>query len=381
MRITGLRLDHFRNYLWLEFAPGPGLNVIYGANGAGKTNLLEAVYCLSHGFSFRAGRDADLPTRGQAGFTLRAEVEGSHAVWIQVDYREGQGRRWTAGGDASSRREAAGLLPTVLFAPEDLEIVAGQPQARRRFMDQLCSQVVPGYARWLSRYARVVTQRNELLREAQTRRLTGTLLEAWDEEMSELGGRLWAARWSVLVKFRPLLAEAYAGLGRQRAELVWNAALEQPPPEDGRLSPALWQAALMDQLRAKRRQEIVQGVTVCGPHRDAVALLVDGGDVRQYGSRGEQRSMALALRLGQLLLLHTEHGAEPVLLLDDVFSELDENRREALARRVPEGAQAFLTCTRPAWLPRWVGRTARYFCVDAGTVDYRGEDGVPPSHS
>lgn len=380
MHVTRVFISSFRNYARLDLFPVSGVNVFYGPNGSGKTNLLESLFCLSAGYSHRTGREADLIQHGQDGFTLRAELQGGGAGWVQVQYERERGRQWRAAGGSSSRHEMGVLFPVVLFAPEDLDLASGQPAARRRFLDQLCAQLVPSYHRWLTTYARVLVQRNELLREAQARHLSGQLLEAWDEELGELGGKLWGARQAILKRFNVFLAEQYSSLAGESAALKWWPALDGVGgAADGEGEAATWGALLQEQLGRNRREEIRQGATLRGPHRDILSFETGDEDVRQFGSRGQQRGVVLAARLAQQQLLRDHHGTDPVLLLDDVFAELDAGRRQTLLRGIPQGAQVFLTCTQPATLPIWSARRARYFRVGDGTVTDEGEDSVPPT--
>lgn len=379
--MTRLYLSRFRNFTSLELEPGSGLNILYGPNGSGKTNILEALYFLSVGRSYRTAREADLVTWGGEGFTVRADLRGTGSPWLKACYQAGQGCTLSIPASATSSRHAAVILPAVLFAPEDLELAGGQPGVRRRFLDELAGQLVPGYHQTLSRYGRVVTQRNELLREAQARHLRGELLEAWDEEMASLAGRLWSARHRVLAGFNLLLEKCYRELGRGEALLAWAPALAEVPDGPGRGDPGAWERSLRAELGARRREEVRYGVTLAGPHRDSLWFTATSREVRQYGSRGEQRSVALGARLAQFLLLRERLGCEPILLLDDVFAELDEERRLAVTGRVPESAQAFLTCVSPAVLPPWPGKRARYLRVADGTVVPEGDDSVPPSRA
>ncbi|MEW6398674.1 MAG: DNA replication/repair protein RecF [Bacillota bacterium] len=381
MQVTRLFLSSFRNFAALELQPGPGINIFYGANGAGKTNLLEALYFLSAGRSHRTPHDADLLTRGGAEFIIRADLRGTVAPWLRATYQPQRGCVISTPEAAAPARTAALILPLVLFAPEDLELASGQPALRRRFLDQVAGQVQPAYQKVLGRYARALEQRNELLREAQARHLRGELLEAWDEEMGELAGQLWSARSQVLDALNPLLERCYRDLAEGAAAMAWVPALTEIPDSAGSADPVVWERSLRQELARRRREEIRYGVTLAGPHRDSVWFTVDGREVRQYGSRGEQRSVALAARLAQFALLRQRVGAEPVLLLDDVFAELDQRRQQSLTAGLPASTQVFLTCVAPDRLPSWPGRVAHYFRVAEGQVSARGEDEVPPGRS
>ncbi|MEW6547281.1 MAG: DNA replication/repair protein RecF [Bacillota bacterium] len=378
VQVTRLFLSSFRNFVALELEPGPGLNVLYGPNGAGKTNLIEAMYFLSTGRSYRTPRDGDLVAWGKDAFTIRADLRGTGTAWLKASYQAQRGCTLSIPESATSARTAASILPLVLFAPEDLELASGQPSVRRRFVDELAAQLIPGYQRTLARYGRVLMQRNELLREAQARHLHGDLLEAWDEEMGDLAGRLWSARHQVLAAFNPLLEKCYRDLGEGGAALAWVPALSDIPPVDGSSDPRAWERSLREELVRRRREEVRYGITLAGPHRDSLWFTVRGREVRQYGSRGEQRSVVLAARLAQFALLGERLGCQPVLLMDDVFAELDERRQRALTTGLPDSAQAFLTCVRPDRLPPWPGRSAHYFRVMAGNVQPQGVDAIPP---
>lgn len=341
MRITRLRLNQYRNYSALDLAPHSGINVLVGDNAQGKTNAIEAVFLCAFGRSHRTSRDGDLIRSGQPGGYVGAEltssVTGSHQIEIKL--RAGERKRLLIDRQPAARLgELMGVLNVVMFAPEDLALVKGGPGERRRFLDMELSQCKPAYFYALQQYNAALRQRNALLKSPPGTIRPG-MLEMWDVQLAALGAQIMEARRGFVERLYAIAKELHTRLSGGREELglayVPNVAFEAGQELTGCLEEALCISA---------QEDIKRGFTTAGPHRDDMAIYIGDVDVRAFGSQGQQRTAALSIKLSELALLQEEKGEAPVLLLDDVLSELDPSRQRFLMESV-EGCQCFLTCT------------------------------------
>ncbi len=340
MRVERLWLTDFRSYQSAELVPAPdGLTVITGANGAGKTNLLEAVGYLATLRSFRGAPGDALVRVGAASAVVRAEGHReARALLIEAELRPtGRDRVQVNRQPLRRTRDLLGALQVTVFSPDDLELVKGGPAERRRYLDDLLVALHPRHDATQSEVDRVLRQRNALLKSTLGRGRPGAevlvTLDVWDAKLAEAGETLVTARRGLTEALGPPAAEAYGRLtGLPEAmgagvELAYQAS---------------WSGSLAEALLAAREDDLRRGLTTVGPHRDEVELRVDGLPARTHASQGEQRSAALALRLAGHRLVTGRVGSAPVLLLDDVFSELDPERSVALLEHLPPG-QALLT--------------------------------------
>jgi len=363
MRLTHLRLVQFRNHRHTDLTPAPGVTLFVGENAQGKSSLLEAVQVAATGRSFRARHDAEMIALGEEWARVRAAVErGDRVEEIDVALRREEGgalpragREMRVNGVPVRRGELFGHLRCVLAAPDDAEVVTGPPHRRRRMLDLLLAQISPAYYYAAQRYVRVLTQRNRLLR------VRGRGIEAWDEQVATLGAALTARRGDYVARLSTLAEAIYAELCRGR-EVLRVAYL---PSLRGEKETAMVTWAREALLRS-RSEEAARGVTLVGPHRDDLLLLVDGRDLRAYGSRGQHLTAMLALRLAERRVLLEETGEEPVLLLDDVLLTLDEARQAYLLAGVRQ-AQALITVTSAAVAGLPAG--AAVYRVRAGQVE------------
>ncbi len=368
MRVERLEVIDFRNHPALVVELPPGVSVLAGPNGVGKTNILEAIGYLATLGSHRAGQDSSLVRAGaEAALVRAAAIREGRRVEIDLEIRPGSGVRGRVNGATVPRaRDLLGVVRATVFAPEDLGLVRGDPEERRRFLDALATQRLPRYLGCRQDYERVLRQRNTLLRSAAGRLPASGLatLEVWDEKLATTGAELWAERLRLVAALRPLTERAYQRLATRDdqvdvAYLSSVAAVDEPDPDPGKLAQEM-----RERLLADRTRELERGLTLSGPHRDDLALALRRLPARTHASHGEAWSLALALRLGAHWLL-TEQGEEPVLLLDDVFAELDRGRRERVAEVARSAEQAVVTATLAEELP---GPETAVFHVEPGSV-------------
>lgn len=353
--VEHLNLADFRNYATAELTLYPGPNVLVGRNGQGKTNLAEAIVFLATLGSHRVSQDAPMVKDGADFAIIRARLSvGTRKVLAEVQLNRQGSNKARINGSPAKTAELPRYAHIVLFAPEDLQIVRGDPSARRRFADQLLIQRTPRMAGVLGDYDRVLKQRTALLKSARARGIRGdalTTLDVWDDKLIALGSEIIGARIHLAADLQQPLAAAYAAIAGadHRPQLEWTLSVRGADPEDGETDPVMQERGELAELfrRAlhdKRSQELDRGLTLVGPHRDDLILRVRDLPVRGYASHGESWSVALALRLASAELLRAESPAgDPVLILDDVFAELDADRRQRLASLTADYEQVLVT--------------------------------------
>jgi DNA replication and repair protein RecF len=391
VHLTRLALTDFRSYASLSLELEPGVTTFSGPNGEGKTNLVEAIGYLATLGSHRVATDAPLIRQGAERAVLRAAVTGTNgSALIEVELNPGRANRVRLNRAPLPRpREILGTLRTVLFAPEDLALVKGDPGERRRFLDDLLVASAPRYAGLRADYERVLKQRTALLKSAGGKtRLRGparesvtATLDAWDAQLARAGAPLLAGRMRLVAELRPHVEAAYeavsggprgeaSGMNYRSSALNSGEGFEDvAAPDTAQLETAQLETALLKALDGVRASELDRGVCLVGPHRDELELSVGGLPARGYASHGESWSLALALRLASFTLLRQGHE-DPVLILDDVFAELDAGRRDRLAGLVAGAEQVLITAAVPADVPD-VLAGAR-FEVQAGVISRAG---------
>jgi DNA replication and repair protein RecF len=332
-----------------------GFNIVYGENAQGKTNLLEAVFLVSTGRLLRGSRDSQAILHGEETALVEAELAETGTV-ISVELRRGTRKKAMLNGASLPRpSDVLGRIPTVSFSAADLAIVRGEPADRRHFLDSELSQLYPAYLRHLSVYKRALEQRNALLKSAQDGYVDDEAFEVWEVQLGSHGEELRRYRRDWVASIAPAVAAAHAELGGGE-----RVALGYVEHEEGSLGVG---------LATGRAEDVRRGFTGIGPHRDDLSIEVGGSEARPFGSQGQQRTAVIALKLAVLESAASVLGVPPVLLLDDVFSDLDQGRRSRLVERALQlGGQAFLTCTeREQAGVELVGRS-KVFRVVSGEV-------------
>ena len=369
MQITELTLRSYRSYETLHLAFDPGVQIFLGANAQGKTNIIEALYYAAFGRSHRTSSDAELIRVGADGAYIglsfrRHDVPGE----LSFTFARGARRRITYAGESLRQRDLVGILPMVLFSPEDLFLVKGAPALRRRYLDAELSQASPAYYGELLRYTRILKQRNAVLKDIRERLAAPEDLSPWDAQLARSAAYIVTRRIAAVAQLGALSARVQAVLAAGEelalAYEIAGAGAEDFAEDDMTESLHVWYNKMLCEGRAR---DIARAATGVGPHLDDLVLRVGGMSLRSYGSQGQQRTGALALKLAELFYLQENIGEAPILLLDDVMSELDADRRRALLDFIRhEHIQTFITATDAAYFPAERMGTYRY--VEAGTV-------------
>ena len=361
MRVERIQLRDFRNYEAAEVRLADGLTVVAGANGAGKTNLLEAVYFGCTARSPRTSNERELVRRGGDGVARvvldLSAADGEHR--IEVGFQPGEAKHLRVDDSPVESLSAVEVRPLVsVFLPERLELVKGAPAARRAHLDQVVAALWPSRAETRGAYSRALAQRNALVARIRASAAGPAALDAWDLELARHGVRLMADRAEAVEGLRPL----FAGLAGQLG-LPGDAELRYRPR-----SEASDADGLAAELRERRAADLERGFTAHGPHRDELSLLLGGVGLRAYGSQGQQRAALLALLFAERALLAERRARPPLMLLDDVMSELDAERRELLAKLLRAGGQAVITTTEPDHVPGTVPAADGLIWVEDGAV-------------
>ena len=372
MYLEQLSLTDFRSYAQVDLSLEPGVTVLVGSNGIGKTNLMEAIGYLATLSSHRVSTDAPLLRFGTERAMIRAKlVRGDQSTVLELEINAGRANRARINRSNPVRaRDILGICQTVLFAPEDLALVKGDPSNRRRFLDELLVSLVPRHAATRSDYDRVLKQRNALLKSGRAGKFTAgheATLDVWDQHMARAGAELLHARLELVERLQPHLNNAYAQLtdGSKAAGAVYRSTLQGALDDDGEASAASSGAVPADGVEdlrplsveelteryvrafaASRRRELERGISLVGPHRDELELVLGQAPAKGYASHGETWSMCLALRLASYYVMLDDArtgGSAPILILDDVFAELDVQRRRKLASIVSGAEQVLVT--------------------------------------
>lgn len=389
MFIFDLQIANYRNYGRVGLKLDRGLNLFIGDNAQGKSNLLESIYLLSTLRSSRASSDADLVRRELLGSEfpvarLSCEVERSAGnlelevaiVGRTTDASHRAGKRVRVNGVPKRASDAVGQLAAVLFTTLDIEVVAGPPLMRRRYLDMMISQVDRGYLRAMQRYAKVLQQRNSLLKRIQAREASPSELNFWDQELAHSGGIIMWTRADALGHIVPQATSQMDRLsdGLERLQITYNPSLGGLDDNDSPIDETEWTARMLRALGNLRNREIGAGATLVGPHRDDVIIEIDDLPADSFASRAQLRTAALSLRLAEASYLRRALGDDPVVLLDDVLSELDARRRKGVLEYIDTFQQTIVTTADADRLRDVMTRAAGRYLVRSGTITrFEGE--------
>ena len=359
MLITNLNLTNYRSYSTLDLTLDPGVSIFVGKNGEGKTNIAEAVLYLTFLSSHRATSNTPLIKLGNQNAYIRAKVKyPEREILVELEINIDKANRAKVNqNQVRSQKEIFGIVQAIYFSPEDLDIVRGDPGERRRFIDQLLTLRSPRIAGVISDYERAVKQRNSLLKT----RASSDALNPWDKQVAELGGEIITLRMLALNELKPIFNQVYKDISNTKpAEIIYKSSIENPS-----LSQSENSEKIMERLVNNRGAELDRGLTLTGPHRDDLLLILGDHAVKGYASHGESWSIALSLKLATYNLLKSD-GLSPILILDDVFSELDEERRERLAEIAKSAEQTIITVAVENDLPKSI--TGSKYLVRSGAV-------------
>lgn len=373
MITTSTRLQNFRNHVDTRVEWGPHMNVILGQNGAGKTNLIDAIHYLCMTRSFIASSDMYVVNQDATFFMIEGHFEGNIRASFEVScsYSRGEGKKIFVNDSPLDRlSDLIGMVPVVVLAPEDKKLTSEGPSERRSFIDSFISQISPRYLKDLIDFRKARKQRNKLLQEFRgTRDVLLAYLEPWNVQLVEYGSRIVAKRTEVLNKFQDYLAKQYEVISgmRHKPHLEYQTLCE--PSEDASVIEERYRSELEHALD----KELEREYTTVGPHRDEIVFYLDDFELRKFGSQGQHRLFALSLKLAQLFYFSDELDDLPIFLLDDVFGDLDAQRTNVLLNALAEHAgQTFITSANPIPFDDYLtfdGEKNRKFRVEAGTVE------------
>lgn len=344
MFLTSIQLQNYRNYGQLDLQTPNKVNIFLGPNAQGKTNLLEAIFVMALSKSHRTSKDKELIGWEADSARLSCEVDKRYgSVKLDLAFSQ-QGKKARINGlEQRKLSDFIGSVNVVMFAPEDLEIVKGTPGVRRRFLDMEIGQVQPGYLHTLQQYGKVLQQRNNYLKTAGPGSVNQTMLDVWNMQLAEHGVKIMKKRKHFIHKLQVFAEHIHSGItgGAEQLTIEYCPSFDTDALQD--------ESVLFDQFMIKltqvKDQEIRRGVTLAGPHRDDLTFFINGKEAQTYGSQGQQRTTALSLKLAEIELINEEIGEYPLLLLDDVLSELDQNRQTQLIETFQSKVQTFITTT------------------------------------
>lgn len=375
MILDSLALHNFRNYHKAEARFSSRLNILYGLNAHGKTNFLEAIYLLCLGRSFRAAKNQELLNHEAPYFLVQGRLIQDNQIEkvVAIKYiKDGKKEISIDRKRLSSHARLFGQFPVVVMAPDEFRITAGAPSERRRFLDILLSQVSLSYLGDLQEYTRILKQRNKILHEIREgRRVAEESLEPWSENLIAVGSRVIAFRRRFIADFAETLKDIYTNFAAGRYNL--DVFMESSVLNEQEETTAKAFRAALDRRRQKER---VLGVTMVGPHRDDVVFTIDGQDLRKYGSRGEHKTVLFSVKMAEFHYLHNKRQETPILLLDDCYSELDNERERNMLATLEGAGQIFLTspkADRSSMAGAAGKRDERTFFVDRGQIEHVNE--------
>jgi len=365
VRISRLHLEQFRNIESLSVFPCETVNIIYGDNAQGKTNLLEAIWLLSGAKSFRGAKDADLIRFGESRALIESDFFCAGRQQTSKIQLEGKKTAWLNDIRQDSITAFAGIFTTVVFSPSHLGLVKDGPAGRRKFLDTSICQITPRYIGMIGQYQRILLQRNTLLKDISYASALLDTLDIWDEKLSALGGVIIRMRMEYTRRLQKEAEDIYKGISMERESFSLDYRPFELPVQEGQTQREI-SSLLLEKMMQNRSEDLRSGSTGIGPHRDDLEISINGRSVRSFGSQGQQRSSVLALKLAESRCIGDILGERPVILLDDVMSELDQNRREYLLNHLT-GSQIFITCCDKGYFSRLEG--GRVFRMEHGQLE------------
>lgn len=368
MYIQSLALSNYRNYETAEAEFSKHVNVFLGENAQGKTNMMEAIYVLAMAKSHRTSNDKEL-IRWDADY---GKIKGDvHKKYGPIPFElliSSKGKKAKVNHLEQSRlSDYIGQMNVVMFAPEDLNLVKGSPQVRRRFLDMEIGQISPVYLHDLLQFQKILKQRNHILKQNQGKpSFDDVTFAIYTEQYVEAAVKVIAKRMQFMKLLQTWAEPIHHGISRGLEQL--NIVYQSTAGLDLEAEPDVWKQQLTDKLEKSKRNELQRGTTLYGPHRDDLQFIVNGYDIQTYGSQGQQRTTALSLKLAEIELIHQEVGEPPILLLDDVLSELDDFRQTHLLNTIQDKVQTFVTTTNIDGLTHEVVQQAKLFHVEHGSI-------------
>lgn len=373
MKLTELEIKNFRNYSNQKLSFQAPIILFYGDNAQGKTNLLEAIFYLATGKSHRANKEDELIRWDSSGFYLKGELEKDSAQYsleVITNYQNGKNKRLKINElTQSGKRNFLKLMNVVMFSPEDLMLVKGTPDNRRRFMDQEITQIDPSYDGYLKNYYKALRQRNRLLKIYQDKTLLETYLSPWDEQLAYHGARIMVKRKQIIHRVKLLARLLYRKITNQKETLELNylptLKLVEQGSEDKLTVPQVAEQ-FANILQDSLSEDMDKRTTTVGPHRDDLSFKINDKEAKTYGSQGQQRTTVLALKMAELEMIKGEKGEFPILLLDDVLSELDSDRKRHLLNLTEGRVQTFVTSTSREDFNKDMEKMSQVYFIDNG---------------
>lgn len=367
MYIKGLKLSTFRNYETLEISFSEGFNILYGDNGQGKTNIIEAIFLCASGRSHRTSRDVDLIKINEGGFYTRIDLDKEkESVRIEILLRKDEKKKIKI-NEIPVRKvgDLMGNLTAVIFSPEDLMIIKEGPSERRRFLDITLSQLRPSYFYNLQQYSKILAQRNMLIKEAQHKRSLLDTLEVWNKNLASVGVKIMKARYEFIQKLSDYSEKNQYKLtnGKEKLSLLYAPSVKISDFEDiGRM-----EEIFLKTLEHSMDRDLYKGTTSYGPQRDDFEVLLNDSNLKLYGSQGQQRTAVLSLKISEIDIMKNETGEYPVLLLDDVMSELDSSRQQYLFKNL-DHIQTFITSTDKGFFEGKLPESSLFYNISEGAI-------------
>lgn len=364
MNIHSLEVRSFRNITAADFAPEPGVNVIFGENAQGKTNLLEAIWLFTGFRSFRGTKDRELVQFGQESARLKMEFNNDVRDQTAELYIGEKKKAKLGGVELESAGKLCEAFQAVIFSPVHLELVRGGPQRRRNFLNQALCQLKPNYAARLSQFNRILLQRNSLLKDLPFHSELLETLEVWDERFAKFAAYLTLQRQGYVAELDKSLERFYEGLsgGKEHIQISYETGVTLQETDLNKRAEEI-----ISVLKENRNADIQTGFTTFGPHRDEISILLNSVPLKTFGSQGQQRSCALSMKMAEAAVLEQKTGKNPIILLDDVMSELDGSRQDYILNHI-EGWQVFMTCCEPSEILRQKTASGKLFEMKEGNL-------------